>query len=210
MSSTVLAVALFSALGQTYGYPTDGTPLVSPTNGIEQLHPFDAYEPWVHGHFQDIPAYGGYHLFRPYNYKHVLSQTQVAAGWGMSPTLAYTQEYFRRREQATMEQRMAPPATNVPHYEMPALRPAPNRARSAQREYVPEEYPARRTSSYNRPPVMELAPPRTVDSAYYVSDRDARLERMQERIQQQSYELQAMQEALEDEYRAPTALPARR
>lgn len=209
MSSTVLAVALFSALGQTYGFPADGSPVVSPTNGIEQLQPFDAYEPWVHGHFQEIPAYGGYHLFRPYNYKHVLAQSQVAAGWGMSPQLAYSQDYFRRREQATMEQRMAPPAMTAPQYEMPALRPAPSRVRSAQRELAPEEYPTRKTSSLNRPSVMELTPPRAVDSAYYVSDRDARLERMQERIQQQSYELQAMQEALEEEYRAPASPPRR-
>lgn len=76
------------------------------TQGAEQLYNYDAREPWIHGHFQEIPAYGGYFSFRPYNYKHVLSQSQVAGGWGMSPTMPYSHEYFRRaREHGHFEQR---------------------------------------------------------------------------------------------------------
>lgn len=64
----------------------------------DPLYPYDHHEPWVHHYIQEIPAYGGYHFFRPYNYKHLLSQSQVAGGWGLSPTNPYSQEYFRRNQ----------------------------------------------------------------------------------------------------------------
>lgn len=74
--------------------------------GGDRLYNYDAYEPWVHGYWQEIPAYGGFCFYRPYNYKHVLSQSQVAGGWGMSPTMPYSHEYFRRgREQGTYEKK---------------------------------------------------------------------------------------------------------
>ena len=62
--------------------------------GGEQLYPFDSQAPWVHGYYQEMPAYGGYAAFNPYNYKHVLSQSQAAGGWGMSPTMPYSQQYW--------------------------------------------------------------------------------------------------------------------
>ena len=62
----------------------------------DQLYPYDTSLPWMHGYFQEIPAYGGFHFFRPYNYRHVLSQTQAAGGWGMPPTMAYSHTYWRR------------------------------------------------------------------------------------------------------------------
>ena len=100
MSSALLTIALAAVVGQTpigagYGgppqgfsggaaYPTGGGDFADPNaNGAEQLYPFDAYDPWVHGYFQEIPAYSGFNFFRPYNYKHVLSQSQVAGGWGL-------------------------------------------------------------------------------------------------------------------------------
>lgn len=64
----------------------------------DQLYPYDYHESWIRGHWQEMPAYGGFHHFRPYNYKHVLSQSQVAAGWGMSANTPYSQEYFRRAQ----------------------------------------------------------------------------------------------------------------
>jgi|SRR5579872_4975070 len=67
---------------------------------------YDAYEPWVHGYWQELPAFGGYAYFRPYNYRHVYVQSEVAAGWGTSAQMPYSQEYFRRaREQGIFEQR---------------------------------------------------------------------------------------------------------
>jgi hypothetical protein len=70
---------------------------------FEQRYPFDNQQNWVHGYFQEIPAYGGHAFYRPYNYKDVLSQSQTAAGWGQSPTLPYSQQFWHRyHDQATM------------------------------------------------------------------------------------------------------------
>jgi hypothetical protein len=67
---------------------------------------YDAYEPWVHGYWQELPAFGGYAYFRPYNYRHVYAQSEVAATWGTSAVMPYSHEYFRRpREQGIYEQR---------------------------------------------------------------------------------------------------------
>ena len=69
----------------------------------EQRYPFDSQQNWVHGYHQEIPAYGGHHLYRPYNYKDVLSQSQTAAGWGERPTMPYAQQFWHKyQDQATM------------------------------------------------------------------------------------------------------------
>ncbi|TWT63696.1 hypothetical protein [Rubinisphaera italica] len=64
--------------------------------GSEQLYPFDLQNPWAHGYIQYMPFYGAYKHFRPYNYKHVGAQTQTAAGWGMSPVMPYSQQFWHR------------------------------------------------------------------------------------------------------------------
>ena len=67
---------------------------------------YDAYETWVHGYWQELPAFGGYAYFRPYNYRHVYVQSEVATSWQTSAQMPYSQEYFRRaREQGLYEQR---------------------------------------------------------------------------------------------------------
>jgi hypothetical protein len=67
---------------------------------------YDAYEPWVHGYWQELPAFGGFTYYRPYNYRHVYVQSEVAASWGTSALMPYSQEYYRRaREQGIYEQR---------------------------------------------------------------------------------------------------------
>lgn len=69
----------------------------------EQRYPFDTQQSWVHGYFQEIPAYGGHHVYRPYNYKDVLSQSQTAAGWGERPTMPYSQQFWHKyQDQASM------------------------------------------------------------------------------------------------------------
>lgn len=69
----------------------------------EQRFQFDSQQNWVHGYFQEIPAYGGYAHFRPNNYKDILSQSQVSAGWGHSPVLPYSQQFWHKyHDQATM------------------------------------------------------------------------------------------------------------
>lgn len=101
--TTILAgLVLLFAFGQSsdaqdlqssVGYPSD----------YEPLYPYDSPEPWLHGHFQRMPFYGGFRSFRPYNYKHVLSQTQASAGWGMNPRLPYSQQFWHKyHRDATM------------------------------------------------------------------------------------------------------------
>lgn len=65
----------------------------------EPMLPYDGPEPWMHGHFQRIPAYGGFHSFRPYNYRHVLAQSQAAGGAGLTPTMPYSQQFWHRYEE---------------------------------------------------------------------------------------------------------------
>jgi len=134
MSTTLFALAIAAAVGgdpmisnqtygadQTYGaygmteVPYDpGTPMTSAgvTGGIfgDPLYPFDSQYPWQHGYFQEISPYSGYHYFKPYNYRHVLSQTQTANGWGITPQLAYSQHFWNRyHEQATWKNYALPP-----------------------------------------------------------------------------------------------------
>lgn len=69
----------------------------------EQRYPFDTQMNWVHGYHQEIPAYGSHPVFRPYNYKDVLSQSQVAGGWGERPSMPYSQQFWHKyQDQATM------------------------------------------------------------------------------------------------------------
>lgn len=108
--------------GTPAGYPAASIGEVT-SSGLtgsygEQLYPYEAQEPWLHGYFQEIPAYGGYHSFRPYNYKHVLSQSQTAAGFGMSPVMPYSQQFWHRYEnRANLSPYANEPGTVVP---MPA------------------------------------------------------------------------------------------
>lgn len=89
---------------------------------FEQRYPFDSQQNWVHGYFQEIPAYGGHVFFRPYNYKDVLSQSQTAAGWGMSPTNAYSQQFWHRyHDQATMLKLSRSNGGQVPVMTQPAF-----------------------------------------------------------------------------------------
>jgi hypothetical protein len=61
-----------------------------------QLYSYDQQDRWLHGHFQRYPAYGGFASFRPYNYRHVFSQSQIASGWGSAHGLPYSQQYWNR------------------------------------------------------------------------------------------------------------------
>ena len=71
----------------------------SSVGSSEQLNPFDDQERWKHGYLKEMPYYHGYHSFRPYNYHHVFSQSQTAAGWGMNPTSAQSQQFWHKYEQ---------------------------------------------------------------------------------------------------------------
>jgi hypothetical protein len=71
----------------------------SSIDSSEPLFAYDDQEPWKHGYLQVMPYYGGHHLFLPYNYKAVFSQSQVAAGWGMPNVMPYSQQFWHRYEQ---------------------------------------------------------------------------------------------------------------
>jgi hypothetical protein len=122
-------------------YMSNGLPIGVPetTGGIygEPLQRYDAQFPWLHGYFQEVPPYSGYAAFRPYNYKHVLSQAQAAGGWGESPTMPYAQQFWHRyRQRARM---LPPPAVSETDTASPRLS-----TRSQYRSY--------RTDS--RPPIV--------------------------------------------------------
>lgn len=86
-----------------YPAPANAFSQTGSEGSSEQRYPFDTQQNWVHGYYQEIPAYGGHHLFRPYNYKDVLSQSQTAAGWGERPSMPYSQQFWHKyHDQATM------------------------------------------------------------------------------------------------------------
>lgn len=64
----------------------------------EPMFRYDEQERWKHGYIQNVPYYEGFHSFRPYNYHHVFSQSQTAAGWGMSAVLPYSQQFWHKYE----------------------------------------------------------------------------------------------------------------
>lgn len=153
MSSTFFAIAITAAIGGDpniyYGpeniapIPYEGTYQTTSagvTGGLygDELYPFDSQYPWQHGYFQEISPYSGYHFFRPYNYRHVLSQTQTAAGWGIVPQLAYSQHFWNRyQEQAAWK-----------NYALP------RREKDLERIQQRKEALKRQTSYYQQQPVM--------------------------------------------------------
>jgi hypothetical protein len=62
----------------------------------DTLLPYDSQEAWMHGYFQEIGPYSGSHYFRPYNYKHVLSQVDLAYRWGQPQGMPYSQQWWHR------------------------------------------------------------------------------------------------------------------
>ena len=62
----------------------------------DTLLPYDSQEAWMHGYFQEIGPYPGSHYFRPYNYKHVLSQVDLAYRWGQPQGMPYSQQWWHR------------------------------------------------------------------------------------------------------------------
>jgi hypothetical protein len=164
----------------------------------DQLYPFDYHEPWIRGYWQEMPAYGGFHAFRPYNYKHLLSQSQVAAGWGMSATTPYSQEYFRRSqpqassyEQRYSQHRAAPViehqevARTQPQRELPQT--VPTGLRTLPQGDVPAGY-------------SELPSSTAIDPAVYVRQRKSQNNSQDELLRQQKQkQLQAMQSLTPEE-----------
>jgi len=68
-----------------------------------QLYPYDQQDTWLHGHFQRVPSYGGFSSFRPYNYRHVYAQTQLAQTWGHAHGMPYSQQFWNRYRGSYLE-----------------------------------------------------------------------------------------------------------
>ena len=130
-SSLLIALLAGSASAQDYyaggdyygGGATYGGDFYGPASvgSSEPLFDYDDQEPWKHGYLQVMPFYGGFHFYRPYNYKQVFAQSQTAAGWGMPNTMPYSQQFWHRYEQqADLSLPHVPPQ---PVYQAPAYQP---------------------------------------------------------------------------------------
>lgn len=93
-----------------------------------QTYPFDQQDTWIHGHFQRYPAYGGFSSFRPYNYSHVIAQSQLAAAWGAPHGMPYSQQFWNRYRGSYLDGHLhhqAPAQLVNPPEAEPALAPTP-------------------------------------------------------------------------------------
>lgn len=64
----------------------------------EPLYYYDDQDRWKHGYIKIMPYYHGFHSFRPYNYHHVFGQSTTAQGFGMSPVMPYSQQFWHKYE----------------------------------------------------------------------------------------------------------------
>lgn len=108
MRQTSLFAFLVAAVMTTSAQAQVGSPGIEYGNTIAagdgvQLYPYDQQDPWLHGHFQRVPAYGGFSSFRPYNYRHVFAQTQLAQSWGHTHGMPYSQQFWNRYRSSYLE-----------------------------------------------------------------------------------------------------------
>jgi hypothetical protein len=103
------------------------TGAISAGEGV-QTYPFDQQDPWIHGHFQRYPAYGGFSSFRPYNYRHVMAQSQIAAASGAPHGMPYSQQFWNKYRGSYLDGHMhhqSPQNSFPPTVPAPALYPTP-------------------------------------------------------------------------------------
>lgn len=98
----VAAVLTASAQAQVGSPGIEYGNTIAAGDGV-QLYPFDQQDTWLHGHFQRVPAYGGFASFRPYNYRHVFAQTQLAQSWGHTHGMPYSQQFWNRYRGSYLE-----------------------------------------------------------------------------------------------------------
>ncbi len=184
--------------------------------GGDQLYPFDSPEPWLHGWFQEIPAFGGYHSFRPHNYKHVLAQMEVAGRWGISPTMPYSHQWYHAfRQRAGMHPDFGSAQASAGPMQSDFQYPGPLMAQQSmqpqaigigmqpqgmgmqadlqqvgaiQRGYPGTAIPGIATPYYQHSGLPQLANAQTE----YLD----RLEQLQKQLEQQTFQMQSMQEQL--------------
>jgi hypothetical protein len=108
MRRTSLFVLIVAAMLTASAQAQVGSPGIEYGNTIAagdgvQLYPYDQQDPWLHGHFQRVPSYGGFASFRPYNYRHVFAQTQLAQQWGHAHGMPYSQQFWNRYRPGYLE-----------------------------------------------------------------------------------------------------------
>ncbi len=177
--------------------------------GGDQLYPFDSPEPWLHGYFQELPAHSGYASFRPHNYKHVLAQMDVAGRWGISPTMAYSHQWYHRyRQRAGMHPNFGTPyaASAAPSYGDVAAVDNPSgadryldsgkpgdsliQAAAMERGYAGTPIPGISVPSYQFSEVPEGR--NTLGDEYLT-----RIAQMQQHIDRQNYQMQVLRQQMQ-------------
>lgn len=124
---TVNLLTVVAAVAQTAVPGSSLTGSISAGEGV-QTYPFDQQETWIHGHFQRYPAYGGFSSFRPYNYRHVTAQSQIAAAWGAPHGMPYSQQFWNRYRGSYLDGHMHHQSSQnsfPPTVPAPALYPTP-------------------------------------------------------------------------------------
>lgn len=101
MSRSLLYSCVILAMTSVCGQAQVGDPGIQYSTQIAageggQLYPYDRQDPWLHGQYQRVPAYGGFASFRPYNYRHVFAQTQIAGQWGLPHGMPYSQQFWNK------------------------------------------------------------------------------------------------------------------
>lgn len=197
--------------------------------GNDQLYPFDSPEPWLHGYFQEMPAYGGHASFRPHNYKHVLAQSQMAGRWGINPTMAYAHQWYHRyrnrsgmhpgfgASQASTGQpgyqnmAQAAPTPGAAAYQMAqaqassisAAQQALQQSAAIQRGYPGTQIPGIGTPYYER---SEL--PRGGTALAAAVQYDEKFDRLQDQLEQQTFQMQLLQQQLQERQNQSAQRPA--
>jgi hypothetical protein len=121
------AVTLFSAVSAQAQVGMPGIQYSSTVAGGDgtQLYPYDQQDPWIHGYFQRYPVYGGFSSFRPYNYRHVFSQTQIAQGWGAAHGMPYSQQFWNKYRTSYLDQNLHSEMAPLPHPPAAESQPQP-------------------------------------------------------------------------------------
>lgn len=122
MTTAIASAQDFDPVFNNHGFIGAGS-----VGSSEPLFRYDDQERWKHGYLQIMPFYGGHFAFRPYNYHHVFSQSQTAAGWGMPATMPYSQQFWHRYEKMADLSRgdhspvvpVEPPPSQFDHYPKP-------------------------------------------------------------------------------------------
>jgi hypothetical protein len=199
--------------------------------GGDQLYPLDSPEPWLHGYFQEMPAYSGYSSFRPHNYKHVLAQMQTASRWGIPANMPSSHQWYHQyRQRAGMHPSWDTNLTGTgggAGYQNYAVAQSPQILQASAQpqypqprsQYVPRQDPqsleqaAAIARGYPGTPIPGISTPNYQRSAVdYRSmptptqQNNERFTALQNQLEQQTFQLQAMQQQLESQQRYREAL----